>query len=335
MAVMLITGGCGFIGSNMAEYFFKHGWQVIALDNFIREGVIKNANIIKKLGCKVVEGDIRNVDDLKMLPKVDAIINLAANPGIPWSIKDPIYDASTNIMGALNVFEFARVNDACVIQASTNKVYSDEINIIPLKQAGTRYQYPKLYAKGISERFPVDGVGRPHSPYGVSKLAADIYAQEYNTTFDVPTICCRMSAIYGPRQMGASEQGWIVWFMNCKKYKLPLTVYGDGMQVRDVLYIDDLCRLYSMLINQMKYYRGSVFNVGGGINNTLSVYEMIEWLNKKDGERLNVSYEDWRVADHKVYISDITKVSQTVGWMPKVGVEEGLTKTWEWVVKEF
>jgi len=331
MGVILITGGCGFIGSNMAEYFLKNDWDVIILDNFSRKGVEENAAIIEHLGCKVIRGDIRCVEDFKVIPEVDAIINLAANPGIPWSIENPIYDAHTNLMGALNVFEFARKCGACVIQASTNKVYSDAINSISLERCRTRYKFPSIYAKGISEMFSVDGLGRPHSPYGCSKLAADIYAQEYNTTYNVPTICCRMSAIYGPRQMGASEQGWVVWFMYCKKHGIPLEIFGDGLQVRDLLYIDDLCKLYYLLIDKMEKYRGNVFNVGGGVDNTLSLLEMIDWLNKQGGEVLDVSYKDWRTADHKVYISDITKVNVVTDWFPLVGVDEGLQKTWEWV----
>ncbi|MBC8484709.1 MAG: NAD-dependent epimerase/dehydratase family protein, partial [Bacteroidetes bacterium] len=273
----------------------------------------------------------RYLKDFKGLPNVDAVINLAANPGIPWSIENPIYDASTNLMGALNVLEFARNCGACVIHASTNKVYSNEINSILFKRCGNRYELSKIYANGINERFPVDGAGEPHSPYGCSKLAADIYAQEYNTTYNVPTVVCRMSAIYGPRQMSVSEQGWVVWFMYCKKYNIPLEIFGDGLQVRDLLYIDDLCRLYYLLITDMSKYRGGVFNIGGGPHNTLSVLELINWLNRKGGSKLELTYKDWRIADHKVYVSDIRKVRDTVGWFPITGVEEGLQKTWEWV----
>ncbi len=332
MAKILITGGVGFIGSNMAEYFFNQDWEVYVLDNFSRKGVGENARILKEMGIKVISGDIRDSYILAMLPKMEAVINLAANPGIPWSIKDPIGDASTNIMGALNVFEFARNCGACVIQASTNKVYSDRINDLPLilNTEDKRYSYMSG-SNGIDEAFPVDGCGRPHSPYGCSKLAADIYAQEYNTTFDVPAVVCRMSAIYGPRQMGVSEQGWVVWFMNAKKEGLPLEIFGDGYQVRDLLYIKDLCELYYLLIKDIKKYRGQVFNVGGGHRNVLSLLEMVDWLNKKGGNKMRLEFKDWRVADHKVYISDIRKIQKVTGWQPKTLVSEGLEKTWEWV----
>lgn len=330
MAKILVTGGVGFIGSNMCEYFIKRDWEVYALDNFSRKGVVENAKIISAMGVKIITGDIRKKI---YAPKVDAIINLAANPGIPWSITDPIYDATTNIMGALNVFEFARKCGACVIQASTNKVYSDKINDIQLtlNKDETRYQYPLEYHFGIPETFPVDGLGRPHSPYGCSKLAADIYAQEYNTTFDVPTVVCRMSAIYGPRQMGVSEQGWVTWFMKAKKDNLPVTIFGDGLQVRDLLYIDDLCELYYKLIGNMTLYRGQVFNVGGGVHNKISLIEMISWLEKRVGKKMVIKFDDWRVADHKIYISNISKVCAETGWSPQTNVEKGLEKTWKWV----
>ena len=331
MSRLLITGICGFIGSNVAEYFIKRDWEVMGMDNFSRKGVEKNAAIIEKLGCKIVRGDIRCMEDFAGIDDVDAIINLAANPGIPWSIENPIYDARANLMGALNVLELARDYGACVIQASTNKVYSDLVNTIPIKRFGRRYKYTKLYEKGINENFPIDG--SPHSPYGCSKLAADIYAQEYNTTFQVPTVVCRMSAIYGPRQMGVSEQGWISWFINCKKHDIPLEIFGDGLQVRDVLYIDDLSKLYYQLIMNIDEYRGQVFNVGGGVDNTISLLEMIDWLNKKGGKKLQLTFKDWRIADHKVYISDITKVTNVTKWKPEVSVEEGLEKTWKWGIR--
>lgn len=328
---ILITGGAGFIGSNMSEFFFMRDWEVFAFDNLSRKGVEENFAGLEQMGINVIRGDIRNTEDFLRIPKVDAIINLAANPGIPWSIENPIYDAKTNLMGALNVLEFARKCGACLVQASTNKVYSDQINEIWLKKLKTRYEYPKDFVLGIPETFPVDGLGRPHSPYGCSKLAADIYTQEYNTTFNVPTMICRMSAIYGPRQMGVSEQGWVVHFMNVKKRNEVLDIYGDGLQVRDLLYIHDLCRLYYELITNYEIHRGGVFNVGGGVQNTISLVEMIEWLDAKGGEKLKYNFHDWRVADHKVYISDISKVVKATGWTPQISVEEGLNRTWEWI----
>jgi CDP-paratose 2-epimerase len=140
-----------------------------------------------------------------------------------------------------------------------------------------------------------------------------------------------MSAIYGPRQMGVSEQGWVVWFMYAKKHGLPLEIFGDGLQVRDLLYVEDLCRLYFELISNIDKYRGQVFNVGGGYKNTISLLEMIAWLDKRGYKKLELTFKDWRVADHKVYISDIQKVMDITGWKPQFSVEDGLNKTWEWI----
>jgi CDP-paratose 2-epimerase len=140
-----------------------------------------------------------------------------------------------------------------------------------------------------------------------------------------------MSAIYGPRQMGVSEQGWVTWFMKAKKDNLPVTIFGDGLQVRDLLYIDDLCELYYKLIGNMTLYRGQVFNVGGGVHNKISLIEMISWLEKRVGKKMVIKFDDWRVADHKIYISNISKVCAETGWSPQTNVEKGLEKTWKWV----
>lgn len=326
MKKILITGGVGFIGSNLSLYFLERGWSVTAFDNFSREGVEKNAEEIKAKGVRVLRGDIRNADDLRFVGDVDAAVNLAANTGLPLSIQNPMYDAAVNMMGALNVLEFARERGACVVQASTNKVYSERINDIAVLK-NKRYELPTLQ-KGIDEQFPIDGLGRPHSPYGCSKLAADIYAQEYNSTFDVPTVVCRMSSIYGVRQMGAVEQGWIVWFMRAKMAGLPIEIFGDGFQVRDVLYIDDLCRLYFELVSNIERYRGGVFNVGGGAENTLSVLQLIDVLDAWSGSRTELKFKAWRAADHSIYVSNIEKVSRATGWKPEIGVDVGLRKTW-------
>lgn len=297
MAKLLITGGAGFIGSNMAEYFLKQNWEVIAFDNLSRKGVEKN------IVCELIRGDVRCPEDFLRLPKVDAIIHLAANPGIPWSIQNPIYDAQVNLMGTLNTLEFARKVNACVVYASSNKVYYDGNAIM-------------------------DGKGLPHSPYGCSKAAGDLYCQEYNTTFDVPTVVCRMSAIYGERQMGVEEQGWISWFMYAKKHNLPLTIYGDGTQIRDILYISDLTRLYHILITNIKIHRGKVYDIGGGKDNAVNLLEVIDWLNNKGGEKLKLTFKDWRIADHRYYVSNLKSISSY--WKPEISKEEGLERTWQW-----
>lgn len=330
MKTILITGGAGFIGTNITEYFLKQGWKVIIFDNLSRKGVEKN---IKELeNCILIRGDVRCLEDFhKINEPINGIINLAANPGIPWSIENPIYDVQINLMGALNVLEFARQGKIPVIQASTNKIYSEEINQIAIKELPTRYQL--MLENGISETFPMDGIGLPHSPYGCSKAAADLYCQEYNVTFNVPTVICRMSCIYGKYQMGVEEQGWVTWFMYAKKHQLPLTIYGNGKQVRDLLYAEDLAKLYYLLITNINVHRGQVYNIGGGKDNTISLLELIDWIDKKQEPKLQLNLKNWRTADHKVYISDIRKISPY--WKPKINLEEGLQRSWEWVLKEY
>lgn len=324
MKTVLITGGAGFIGTNTADYFFKQGWKVVIFDNLSRTGVENNLNPKHTL----IRGDVRCQEDFKKIKyPIDAIINLAANPGIPWSIENPIYDAQINLMGCLNVLEFARRERIPVIQASTNKVYSDKINLLPIKELSTRYTFAQ--GSGIGETFPMDGQGQPHSPYGCSKASADLYCQEYNTTFDLPTVVCRMSCIYGPYQMGVEEQGWVLWFMLAKKKGLPINIYGNGKQVRDLLYAEDLAKLYWELVTNIKTHRGQVYNIGGGVDNTISLIELIDWLNNKGGKELEIIEKDWRIADHKVYVSDISKISPY--WKPEIDVDEGLDRSWEWI----
>lgn len=333
MPRVLITGGSGFLGTNISEYFIQHGWNVTSFDNLVRTGVEENAKYMQNTyrdKYVLIRGDVRCTEDFNRLPKkIDAIINLAANPGIPWSITNPIYDLHSNLNGAVNVLEYARKIGACVIQASTNKVYSDIVNKLPMVEEEKRYRLLPPYEKGIPETFGIDGLGSPKSPYGVSKSAADLYAQEYNSIFDVPTVVCRMSAIFGKRQLGVEDQGWVVWFMYAKKHKKSLVIYGSGKQVRDLLYAEDLARLYYTLVRDIDVHRGRVLNVGGGVKSTISVLELIDWLNEKDGFKLEPTFEDWRLADHKVYISDTTKVNEF--WKPNRTMWEGLESTWEWL----
>lgn len=345
---ILIAGGAGFIGTNIATKALKDGHKVIAFDNLKRRGV--ETNILKHKNYKFIHGDVRCKEDFNFIPKdIDGIINLAANPGIPWSIENPIYDFNSNCVGALNVLEFARHNGKIpVVFASTNKVYSDAVNKIktvpytPLdKKSGklkredaTRYVYEdKFWERGIPEEFYMDGQGKFfHSPYGTSKASADLYHQEYFGAFGVPTVVNRMSCIYGKYQFGVADQGWVAWFMIAKVLGRPLTIYGDGLQVRDALYAEDLAELYLMELENINEHKGKVYNIGGGSSNTISLKEAIELINVLDqGEHksFEIEYKDWRHADHKVYISDTTKISKY--WQPKTNVFLGFSKTFEWI----
>ncbi len=322
---ILVTGGAGFIGTNICLKALEKGHKVIAFDSLIRKGV--EDNILDDKNYTLIRGDVRSKEDLKRIGKIDGVFHLAANPGIPWSINNPMYDFEVNAGGTLNLLELARERKVPLIYASTNKVYSDKVNTIPLVEGKTRYSYKDT--KGIKETFPLDAQGRfSHSPYGCSKLAGDIYCQEYFHTFGVQTVVNRMSCIYGQHQMGVSDQGWVAWFMIAKLLNLPLTIYGDGKQVRDCLYGEDVAELYLMELENIKTHAGQVYNIGGGPENTISVNELISWIDEYGG-KMKKTYTKWRPADHKVYISDITKISKY--WKPKTSLELGLTETFDWV----
>lgn len=343
---LIVTGGCGFIGTNICLLAKKKGYKVIAFDSLIRPHTEDNAAILKNENIEVIRGDVRSDHDLERLPKkANGIIHLAANPGIPWSIKSPLYDFSANAMGTIHVLEFARKNNLIpVIFASTNKIYSEEINVVPVKEQKTRYVWDTkkekkhllrgavlegISEKGVNENFPMDGVGKfSHSPYGVSKAAGDLYCQEYFHIYGLPTVINRMSCIYGLYQKGVEDQGWTDWFVRAKMKNLPLNIYGDGKQVRDCLFGTDVAELYLTELEKIDKVKGNVFNVGGGVNNTISLLEAISYLDKKGGKKLSVTYKPWRLADQKIYIADITKVKKYTGWEPKTSVFEGLDQIW-------
>lgn len=344
---ILITGGAGFIGTNIAQLARKRNYRVVILDSFIRKGVEENARWLERIGCSIVRGDVRNEQDFARISATpDAIIHLAANPGIPWSIAWPLYDFTTNALGTLHVLEYSRRNGRIpVVLASTNKVYTDELNTIPVTEKPTRYEWsfrttngkslaPRLRdgisKLGVNESFPTDAAGdHPHSPYGVSKLAADLYCQEYFHMYGVPTVVNRMSCIYGVFQKGVEDQGWMDWFIRAKLQKLPLSIYGDGKQVRDALFGSDLAELYLREIEQIDRAKGQVMNVGGGSEHTTSLLEVVSYLDSKLDPPLKLEFKDWRPADQRVYISDHSKVTNLLSWKPVIGVREGLDIMWE------
>lgn len=330
---ILIAGGAGFVGTNIAEIATKRGHGVVVFDNFVRPGVEENVVHLEKFGAEIVRGDVRNSQDFERLPKVDAIINLAANPGIPWSMKWPLYDFKVNLEGALNLLELSRrLGRIPVIFASTNKIYSEEVNDIPMIEKKTRYVWRDKKFKGVSEKFPMDSAGKyPHSPYGCSKAAADLYHQEYFHIYGVPTVVNRMSCIYGLYQKGVEDQGWLWWFVEAKKKNKSLNIYGNGKQVRDALFGTDLAKLYVEELENIKKHQGQVYNVGGGMKHTVSLIEVIDYLNQKGDKTLKLKYFPWRPADHKIYISDITKVVSQSNWQPTITVWEGIDKMWEFL----
>ncbi len=326
---ILVTGGCGFIGSTVSRHLLDKGFHVKIMDSFIRSGVELNLPLLE--GAEVIRGDVRCEHDFdKIKGTVNWIYHCAANPGIKWSIDYPEFDFHTNAVGTLNALQFAKNKNASLVYCSTNKIYSGEaINNIALVEYGDRYEYVDAkYSDGIPPDFPIDGGN--HSLYGVSKLAGDLLCQEYCKNMGVPTVVNRMSCISGPNAMGVEDQNWLTWFVLAQKLGQKVNIYGNGKQVRDVLAGEDLARLVELEFLNMDTLKGSVFNVGGGKNNTLSLLEAIHYIEQASGSTIPLEFHDWRVADQKCYISDTTKVCEEVGWAPTISPETLIDKIREW-----
>lgn len=335
---VLVTGGAGFIGSHVAEYYMKRGEHVVVFDNLKRNEILgrkiasseENWNYLKSSGkIRLVSGDIRNYEDLKEAARnCEVIVHTAAQVAVTSSVLDPRTDFEINAIGTFNVEEVARLNDSVLIYSSTNKVYGDNVNKIGVEEREKYYAYSDMtYSKGIPEEFPIDITH--HSPYGSSKLAADIYVQDYHYTYGLRTAVFRQSCIYGERQYGVEDQGWVAWFVIALMTGRHITVYGDGKQVRDVLYVGDLVESYDAFLNS-KLNHG-VFNLGGGPDNTLSLLQLLDLLERFTGLKPSLSFDDWRPADQRVYISDISKAQKLLNWAPRINPEEGVKKVVDWV----
>jgi len=330
----LVTGGIGFIGSNLSMRLLSNGHDVIALDSVCREGVRQNLHWLRSAGgshFQFVEGDVRDFETVRKATRdVSVVFHLAAQVAVTTSLTDPRDDFTTNALGTFNVLEAARQLNPMptVLYTSTNKVYG-EIEHVRISERETRYVFENL-PHGVPESCPLDF----YSPYGCSKGAADQYMRDYHRIYGLPTVVFRMSCIYGPRQFGNEDQGWVAHFALTTMRGGHLTIYGDGKQVRDVLYVDDLVDLMLMAVQNINRTAGQVYNVGGGPANTISVWaEFQELLAKKSGRLPSVSFDQSRFGDQKVYISDIRKLGEQLNWAPKIGVEEGVRRLIEeWCV---
>lgn len=338
---VLVTGGAGFIGSHMAEHFALQGNKVTVYDNLSRNQLVlaKSNRIVfqweylkKYTNIELVQGDIRNFKKLSAeVKKADAIIHCAAQTAVTTSMVNPRIDFEINALGTFNVLEAARLSSKKpkIIYCSTNKVYGKNVNDVPVAKNKTRYTFRGKCQSGINESFPIDHC--EHSPYGCSKLTGDIYMQDYAERSGLKIAVFRMSCVYGTRQFGFADQGWITWFVIAALTGKPVTVFGDGYQVRDVLYISDLVNLFDSFIKRGE--KAGIYNIGGGPSNVLSLRELINYLQKFTGKKFKHSYADWRPSDQKVYISNISKAEKELAWRPKVKVEEGLRNTMEWITE--
>ncbi len=328
---ILITGGCGFIGTNASAYYLKKGYKVIAVDNLFRPGSKQNLGWLKKQKGKFVfeKVDIRN--SKKLLEtfrkhKPDLVLHLAAQTTMVTSVTNPREDFEINALGTFNVLEAMRKtkSKAPAIYTSTNKVMG-ELLYIPIIERAKRYDYKGI--KGVDENFPLDFVG----PYGCSKGCGDQYFIDYSRIFGLNTIVFRQSGIYGPHQFGIEEQGWLAWFCNALLFNKPVTIFGNGKQVRDVLYVDDLIKAYDLAFKNIKKTRGKAYNVGGGAKFSLSIWELFKILEELADKKFNYKFGPWRSGDQKIYISDVSQAKKDFKWSPTIFPKQGIKKLYNWI----
>ncbi|MGV8141859.1 MAG: GDP-mannose 4,6-dehydratase, partial [Candidatus Woesearchaeota archaeon] len=276
-----------------------------------------------------IKGDVRTDMELlaKAVAKADHVLHLAAQVAVTTSVKDPREDFEINAFGTFNVLEAVRnsKNRPSLIYASTNKVYGGMEDLI-IVERNNRYQYKDL-VRGITEERPLDF----HSPYGCSKGCGDQYVRDYSRIYGLDTVVFRQSCIYGPRQFGVEDQGWVAWFIIAATLSKDVTIYGDGKQVRDVLYVKDLVEAYDMVFNNMKKISGNVYNVGGSHTNQMSLLELIDILKRDVNKDLKIDYSEWRPGDQKVCVMDVSLAEKDFGWTPKTSVHEGVKKLCSWV----
>ena len=331
---VLITGGAGFIGCNMAAAFAARGRNVLVFDNLARPGAHENAHWLKgRFGDRVNihTGDIRDAESVRdAVAHASAVIHLAAQVAVTMSLDRPLDDFEINGRGTLNVLEAIReLNPAApLLFASTNKVYGSLFGDAGVRRGGSRCEPADDVAQtGIGEEAPLDF----HSPYGCSKGAADQYVRDYARVFGLRSAVMRMSCIYGPRQFGTEDQGWIAHFMLQALAGNPITIYGDGLQVRDALHIEDAVAAWLAVLDEIDALKGSVFNLGGGPANTLSLRELLDFIEELRGEAAEVAFSATRPGDQPWYVSDTRALSAATGWQPTIALPAGLRTLWQWL----
>ena len=330
----IVTGGAGFIGCNYVHRLLARGEQVTVYDNLSRRGTEANVAWLRELHgadiFRLVVGDVRDYETLAEAARgTGVVVHLAGQTAVTTSVTDPRSDFEDNALGTFNALEAARHagTNPIFLYASTNKVYGGMEEVAVIEQE-TRYAY-RDFPLGIPETQPLDFC----SPYGCSKGAGDQYVRDYTRIYGLPAVVFRQSCIYGPRQMGVEDQGWMAWFIIAAVTDQPITIYGNGKQVRDVLFIDDLLDAYDAAIAHIDVTAGQVYNVGGGPARAMSVWaEFGPILERLIGHPIPVSGDDWRPGDQPIYISDIRKAGRELGWQPRVGVEEGVRRLYEWIV---
>ncbi|MCL4506128.1 MAG: GDP-mannose 4,6-dehydratase [Chloroflexi bacterium] len=335
---LFVTGGAGFIGCNLTARFLGRGDSVTVYDNLSRPRTVHNLEWLRsqprdaKAAFSFIQGDVRDAAGLQTAmsdARPDLVVHLASQVAVTTSVINPREDFEINALGTFNVLEAARTMAAppAVFFASTNKVYGGMEDVVVVQEP-TRYRYRDL-PNGVSEQQPLDF----HSPYGCSKGAGDQYVRDYARIYGLRTVVFRQSCIYGERQFGVEDQGWVAHFVIAAAMNRPINIYGDGKQVRDLLYVQDLVNAYAAAWDHLDVASGQVFNVGGGTSNTLAIWsEFGALLGQLAGHPIPAKYADWRPGDQPVFVSDNSKARRVLGWEPQVTVRDGIQRLWNWVV---
>jgi len=329
----LITGGAGFIGSNYAHRLIQRSEKVTIFDNLSRGGAPRNIAWLEetfgKDAFRLIVGDLRDADLLRESAKdTDVIVHLAGQVAVTTSVLNPRDDFEANALGTFNALEAARLSERnpVFIYSSTNKVYGgmDDVEVI---EEATRWLYANL-EHGCSEEQQLDF----HSPYGCSKGTGDQYVRDYARIYGLRSVVFRQSCIYGPRQFGVEDQGWLAWMMIAAVTGRQITVYGDGKQVRDVLHVNDLLNAYDLAVEKIDEVKGQVYNVGGGTRNVMAIWaEFGPILERLLGKKIEVGRDDWRPGDQRVFYADFRKAKRELGWEPKIDLEEGMELLFDWI----
>jgi CDP-paratose 2-epimerase len=332
-APVLVTGGAGFVGANLAHRLLGEGRRVRVFDNLSRPGVERNLAWLRETHGERLEVCVADVRDpaalARAMPGVGAVFHFAAQVAVTTSLDDPREDFSVNALGTLNVLEAARAQPAppSVLMTSTNKVYGG-LEDIGLRLDARRYGPvdPHIARHGVAESRPLDF----HSPYGCSKGAADQYVRDYARSFGLKTVVFRMSCIYGQRQFGTEDQGWVAHFLLRALQGAPITLFGDGMQVRDILYVDDLVDAFVAAHSRIDALAGQVFNIGGGPRNVISLLDLLACIEALEGRRPVTQQQDWRTGDQRYYVSDTRRFEAATGWRARIGAREGIERLHRW-----
>jgi CDP-paratose 2-epimerase len=333
---VLITGGAGFIGTNVANRFLSHGQRVLLFDNLSRRGVDNNLQWLQDTYGDLVDIEVADVRNEKALKKAvrgaSKVFHFAAQVAVTTSLTSPIEDFEINARGTLNLLEALRAlqTPPVLLYTSSNKVYGDLADV-QMFCRDERYQPedPELCANGFSEKRALEF----HSPYGCSKGAASQYVLDYARTFNIPSVVFHMSCIYGQHQFGNEDQGWVAHFLIRSLEDAAITIYGDGKQVRDILFVEDLVDAMLLAHENINRLSAQAFNIGGGPRNTISLLELLSCIKDLRGQPTDIKFDDWRSADQQYYVSDIRKFCNATGWYPKTGVREGIKQLYDWLVQ--